>query len=76
MIDHPEAKRGEVHIGNIYPSDFRRIGWISKRLGKVPRGADGEVLKGGNMRPVFVLASEMQAAGCAIEGDGPLDHRW
>jgi len=76
MIDHPECKRGEVHIGNVYTSDFRSVGWKSKRLGKVPRGADGIALKGGNMRPVFVLRSEMEAAGCATDGPGPLDHRW
>ena len=76
MIDHPECKRGEVHIGNVYASDFGLVGWSSKRLGKVPRGADGIALKGGNMRPVFVQEREMRAAGCAIDGEGALDHRW
>lgn len=75
-IVHPEARPDEVHIGNVYGVDFKAIGWASKRLGKLPRGADGSVLKGGNMKPVFVLRSEIEESGVEIPEAGPVDHRW
>lgn len=73
---HPEAMESEVHIGNVYGVDFRRIGWKSKRLGKMAMGSDGEKLKGGNMKPVFVGRAEIEAAGVPIPDAGAVDHQW
>lgn len=73
---HPEATADEECIGNIYRVDFRQVGWRTKRLGKVPYGQDGKRLKGGNMRPVFVQRSELDAAQTPIPDTGPIDHRW
>ena len=73
---HPEATADEIMIGNIYPCDFGRIGWKTKRLGKVPLDHSGKKLKGGNMRPVFVARAELLAANVDIPAIGPIDHRW
>lgn len=73
---HPEADPNEVHIGNVYGADFQMVGWKTKRLGIRAMGSDGEVLKGGNMKPVFVKRAELEAAGVEIPDEGPVDHRW
>lgn len=73
---HPEATPTEVHIGNVYGCDFPKVGWITKRLGKVPMGSNGNPLKGGNMKPVFVERIEIENAGVPIPDTGPIDHRW
>ena len=73
---HPEEQPGEVWLGNIYATDFKAIGWRTKRLGVTPFASDGTRLKGGNMRPVLVLRAEIEAAGVPIPPSGAIDHRW
>ena len=73
---HPEATADEILIGNIYACDFARVGWKTKRLGKVALDHSGKKLKGGNMRPVFAARSEVLLAFVDIPDIGPIDHRW
>lgn len=76
-MNHPETLPGEVCIGNVYRSDFHRIGWKSRRLGTVHHDAeDGTRIKGSPQVPVFVLRLELEAAGVPIPHTGVIDHNW
>lgn len=62
---HPEAKEGEVWLTNSTGTNFGTIGWKTKRLGVVAYNADGTPIKRGplfDIRPVFIMLSEMQEA--------------
>lgn len=77
---HPEALEGEVWIGNMWGSDFPKVGWQTKRKGKIAYHVHGRK-KGkripGSCRPCFVQRSEITAAGVAIPDDHtPINHRW
>jgi hypothetical protein len=74
MPKHPETAAGEVLIGNMFASDFRHVGWQSKRLGKTAYHVSGKRMP--SFRPVFVTQRELEAAGIEITPTGPLDHRW
>lgn len=71
---HPEAAAHEILIGNMFAADFRRVGWTTKRLGKVAYEASGKVIQ--NFRPVFVARYEVESAGVEIPDSGAVDHRW
>ncbi len=71
---HPEAADTEVCVGNMWACDFPKVGWKSKRLGKVSYDCDGTRIP--TFRPVFVTRSEVEAAGVEIPDVGPVDHRW
>jgi hypothetical protein len=71
---HPEATEHEVLIGNMFRSDFPRVGWTNKRMGKHAYDSKGRLIA--NMRPVFVSRAELESSGIDISGPFPLDHRW
>ena len=73
---HPEAGPDEIHIGNVFRCDFRRIGWATKRIGKQAMGSNGKMLSGTTQRPVFVKRAEIEREGVPIPDGGPVDHRW
>lgn len=72
--DHPEATETEVCIGNMWACDFPRVGWKSKRMGKVSYDRDGRPIP--TFRPVFVLRTEIEADDVEIPDVGPVDHKW
>jgi hypothetical protein len=74
---HPEATADEVFIGNIWRSDFSKIGWKTKRLGRIAYASDGrEIPKHQAFSPVFASREEVEAAGVAIPDTGVIDHCW
>ena len=73
-MHHPEAREGEVLIGNMFVCDFTAVGWRTKRLGKVAYETSGKRIP--NFRPVFVSRFEIEAAGVAIPDSGVIDHKW
>lgn len=75
---HPEAKEGEVWIGNAFRSDFQFVGWHTRRCGDVAYFANGTPIpKASSFCPVFVQRAELEAAGVEIPNDGgAVDHRW
>ncbi len=73
---HPELRGGEVFITNIsnepgpcisigWPgdsrSDWKHIGWKTKRMGSVAYDIYGKPVNG--MRPVFAKKTELEKAG-------------
>lgn len=75
---HPEAKAGEVWIGNMWRADFAKVGWQTKRRGEVAYFSDGRAIpKSQVFAPCFVMRVEIEAAGVEIPNDNrPIDHRW
>jgi hypothetical protein len=74
---HPEARDGEVLTGNMWRSDFAKVGWKTKRRGKIAYLTDGRPIpKSQVFVPCFVQRSEIEAAGVDIPEDGVIDHRW
>ncbi len=74
---HPEIRPGEILIGNMWGSDFKNVGWISKRRGNVAYFTDGRPIpRTQAFVPCFVQRSEIEAAGVAIPGTGVIDHNW
>lgn len=74
---HPEATATEVLIGNMWRSDFPKVGWKTKRLGKTAYLTNGKPIpKSQAFAPVFVQRAEIEAAGVPIPDSGPIDHRW
>lgn len=76
---HPELAPGEVLIGNMFSCDFSRVGWATKRMGRVAYETGGKRIP--NFRPVFVQSTEIEAAqsdGSLRESPTPgtIDHRW
>ena len=57
---HPERLDGEVWMGNVTLDSYQKIGWASKRLGNKAYSRAGSIAS--NLRPVFVQASEIEAA--------------
>jgi hypothetical protein len=70
---HPEAAADEVLIGNMLASDFKTLGWLTKRMGIVAYETNGRRLA--NFRPVFVKRPEIEAAGVEIPSSGTIDYR-
>lgn len=66
--NHPEAKEGEVFIGNGHRDFFNKdVGWKTKRLGMTaynPR--TGEILKDEDYYPMFAQESELKEHGVRI----------
>lgn len=58
---HPEQRSGEIYLFNTKPDVFRFTGWKTKRPGEVAYDEDGKILTG--EVPVFIMASEFEAAG-------------
>jgi len=58
---HPELLQGEVFLTNSDSVEFHRIGRKTKRVGKTAYDVQGKVLR--HSFPVFVKASELEAAG-------------
>ena len=69
---HPELREGEVFISNISDSlpsayvndnrsDWRFIGWKTKRMGQVAYDIYGKPIS--DMRPVFAQRAELKEAG-------------
>lgn len=73
---HPEARAGEVCVGNMFACDFAAVGWATKRMGVAPHDSEGRLLRGGKFRPVFVARAEIETAGVATPDAGVIDHRW
>lgn len=74
---HPEARDGEVLIGNMWGVDFAKVGWTTKRRGMVAYFTDGRPIpKSQAFVPCFVQRSEIEAAGVDIPETGVIDHRW
>lgn len=74
---HPEALEGEVWIGNMWGSDFPKVGWKTKREGKVAYLTNGRPIpKSQGFVPCFVRRSEIEAAAVDIPEHGVVDHRW
>lgn len=74
---HPEATSEEVFIGNLFPVDFRLVGWTTKRMGVNAFDRDGVPLsRQPRFRPVFVQRQELVDAGVAIADVGAIDHRY
>jgi hypothetical protein len=71
---HPEATGREALIGNMLKSDFPRVGWTNKRMGKHAYDSKGRLIPA--LRPVFVSRAELESSGIDISGSFPLDHRW
>lgn len=75
-VNHPEAKEDEVWIGNMFRSDFSRVGWNTRRLGETAYLTNGkQIPKSQGFGPVFVKRSEIEAAGVDIPAMGIIDHR-
>ena len=64
-FQHPELQEGEVYITDIFPSTFEKVGWKTKRLGKVAyKKSTGEPIpEHFNRRPLFAQRSEVEVAG-------------
>jgi hypothetical protein len=76
-MSHPEILPGEVLIGNMFRSDFKFVGWKTKRRGVTAYLTNGKPIpKTQGFCPVFVTRAEIEAAGVAIPATGPVDHRW
>lgn len=74
---HPEALEGEVLIGNMWGSDFPKVGWKTKRAGRIAYLTNGKPIpKRQAFVPCFVQRAEIEAAGVDIPDEGPIDHRW
>jgi hypothetical protein len=65
MTKHPEQQNDELLLGNSTQSDFKRIGWTTKRAGVKSFYSDGSPYphqdKHG-VSPVFVQRSEIESA--------------
>ena len=59
--EHPELREGEVWIGNIKDEAFKSSCWRTKRQGDRAYNIHGDLIKNGNLRPMFVQKSEMDA---------------
>lgn len=66
---HPELHEGEMFITNVGPDIAFAIAcsWNSVRFGAIAYDVDGHAQF--NLRPVFVMKSELQNAG-VIDADG------
>lgn len=64
---HPEQRTGEIYILNSTLETFRYTGWKTKRAGEVAFDVDGNVLP--NQIPIFIMASEYEAAGLLTDRD-------
>jgi hypothetical protein len=64
---HPEQRSGEINIANSTEKTFRYIGWKTKRFGEVAYDIDGKIVPGDV--PVFIMASEYEAAGLLTDRD-------
>lgn len=74
---HPEAHPDETWIGNLFATDFKLVGWTTKRRGETAYMANGNAIpRNQGFRPVFVTTSELTAAGVQIPDTGTIDHRW
>jgi hypothetical protein len=78
MSEHPELVDGEVWIGNMFKSDYRQVGWATKRLGQTAYLTNGKPIpKSQGFRPVFASLKEIEAVGAAASPTpGTIDHRW
>jgi hypothetical protein len=81
MMMHPEILSGEILIGQMFKSDFKFVGWKTKRRGMTAYFMVGNkkgqaIPKSQGFCPVFVARAEIEAAGVAIPETGPVDHRW
>ena len=68
MKKHPEQKVGERLLGNLTKEQYAKVGWKTKRMGKIayykylkskPIGQSGN----NKIYPVFVQIKEMEEAG-------------
>ena len=63
-IEHPELREGEIYFGNDEPEGFERIGWKTKRLGKVAYDSNNQPYdEANNLFPIFVQKSELKEHG-------------
>jgi len=64
MTRHPEQRDDELYLGNTDPDQFHKSAWVTKRMGNVARYGDGRAVEsagyGGEMRPWFILRSEVE----------------
>lgn len=72
---HPEATGDEVLVGNMFASDFRNVGWRTKRKAKAYQ-IDGKQITTTGFVSVLVSRAEIEGTGVSIPTTGAVDHRW
>jgi len=65
--DHPEAREGEVFLGNFDDEGLFHVGWHTKRKGSVAYDVTNKPVKYG-LFPVFVQRTEMEKGGVNPDG--------
>lgn len=59
-MKHPECGKDEFFLTNTFGSNFEKIGWKTKRKGKIAYDHDGIQINDDNFFPVFVKVSEVE----------------
>jgi hypothetical protein len=57
---HPEKQPNEIYLGNWHPKDVHYCTWNSKRLGNIPYDRDNDPIIETDLKPIFILKSEVQ----------------